>query len=574
MQPRNGQPRRLRNKPGAAAVHAESPQNQQVSALVPGNGRGRSSPTAAGQDPPAADREGPAAVAAADVTAGGTVSAPVPADSGVPPPGGPGLAEPPDRPRPREARGKPPPVSSELPKRTRDASRPSVPSRYAKRPVPAGGAGPAEPSSDPRPAEAPGPPQPEPPAQQEPAGPSAGGNKPSGAGNKPSATGNKPSAAGNKPSAAGKQEPPGQPEPAGPPSAPGKPEPPSEPRPPASQSWPPEPSDWSGEPAAAAVPRTREPSWGTVLITTLRLWTRRRLGRIRRLWPARARWRVLLLAALVAVVFVAGAATVRLSRVGGPGSEAGRQAGTPALAAAATARQQAAAWVARQAGADAIVACDPAMCAALQAHGVPAGRLLVLSPARGDPLGSDLVVATPAVRSQFGARLPGVYAPVTLATFGAGTARIDVRAMAPLGAAAYRAQLITDVRARKAAGALLLRNHRIHVTAAARAALAGGEVDSRLLVTLAALAAIHPLDIAGFGAPGRGASPGVALRSADVVGGPPHPVSLSSLMTILRAQRSPYLPSSLKIVRIPARGSVLRIEYPAPSPLGLLGSGN
>ena len=58
------------------------------------------------------------------------------------------------------------------------------------------------------------------------------------------------------------------------------------------------------------------------------------------------------------------------------------------------------------------------------------------------------------------------------------------------------------------------------------------------------------------------------------IAGPPHPASLPSLMTILRAQRSPYLPSSLKIVRIAARGSVLRIEYPAPSPLGLLGSGN
>jgi hypothetical protein len=71
--------------------------------------------------------------------------------------------------------------------------------------------------------------------------------------------------------------------------------------------------------------------------------------------------------------------------------------------------------------------------------------------------------------------------------------------------------------------------------------------------------------------PGRTAADSACPRSA---GGPPHPVSLRSLMTILRAQRSPYLPSSLKIVRIPARGSVLRIEYPAPSPLGLLGSGN
>jgi len=308
-----------------------------------------------------------------------------------------------------------------------------------------------------------------------------------------------------------------------------------------------------------------------VLVTTVRLWAGRRLSRIRRLWPAQPRWRVVLAAALVAVVFVAGAATVELSRAGG--RSAGQQSGAPSLAAAAGARQQAAAWVAGQAGAGAIVACDPAMCAALQAQGVPAGRLLVLSPARADPLGSDLVVGTPAVRSQFGTRLPGVYAPVTLATFGAGAARIDVRASAPYGAAAYRRQLITDVQARKAAGALLLRNHRIHVAPAARPALADGEVDSRLLVTLAALAAIHPVDIAGFGSVGRGASAGVPRRSADITGGSPGPVSLRALMTILRAQRSPYLPSSLDIVRIPAVGPVLRVAYPAPSPLGLLGSG-
>ena len=71
--------------------------------------------------------------------------------------------------------------------------------------------------------------------------------------------------------------------------------------------------------------------------------------------------------------------------------------------------------------------------------------------------------------------------------------------------------------------------------------------------------------------PGRTAADSAYPR---ITGGPPRPASLPSLMTFLRAQRSPYLPSSLKIVRIPARGSVLRIEYPAPSPLGLLGSGN
>jgi hypothetical protein len=295
---------------------------------------------------------------------------------------------------------------------------------------------------------------------------------------------------------------------------------------------------------------------------------------------------VVIAVALVTVVFAAGAVTVMLSRPGrarqaaltAP-SGAGAPTAAAALAGAAAARQQAAAWVASQANPDAIVACDPAMCAALQARGVPAGRLLVLTPARADPLGSDLVVATAAVRSQFGTRLAGVYAPVTVAVFGSGAARIDVRTVAPDGAAAYLAALATDIRARKTAGALMLRNSHIHVAATARAALAAGEVDPRLLAALATLAHLHPLDITGFGGPGpgAGASAGVPLRSADITAAAPqgsrHPVSLQALMTILRAQRPPYLPSSLEIVRIPPSGAVLRIGYPVPSPLGLLGSG-
>jgi hypothetical protein len=320
-----------------------------------------------------------------------------------------------------------------------------------------------------------------------------------------------------------------------------------------------------------------------VLATTVRLWLRRRLGwarrsrpgQARRSRPGQARWLAVIVAGLVAVVLLAGAAAMVLS--GRARQGAGPTGAAKAVAAAAAARQRAAGWVAGQASPDAIVACDPAMCAALGARGVPAGRLLVLGPARADPLGSDLVVATAAVRGQFGARLAGVYAPVTVASFGSGTARIDVRVVAPDGAAAYRAVLAADVRARAAAGEQLLRNRSIHVSAAARAALADGEVDPRLLVTLAALAHLHPLDITGFGRPSPGASAGVPLRSALVTGATPpgsrHPVSLRSLMVILQAQRSPYLPSSLEIVRIPPGGAVLRIGYPVPSPLGLLGSG-
>jgi hypothetical protein len=336
---------------------------------------------------------------------------------------------------------------------------------------------------------------------------------------------------------------------------------------------------------AAPAPAAQQPppSWPSVLATTVRLWARRRL---RVLWPAKTGWQVVVVLALVAVIFAAGAVTVRLSasraqpgsgQAGASGPGSGQRAAVDsALAAAAAQRQRAAAWVARQVSPAAIVACDPVMCAALQARGVPPGRLLVLPGSRPDPLGSDVIVATQAVRSQFGARLADVYAPVTLASFGTGPARIDIRVVAPDGAAAYRTQLAADLAARRAGGAQLLQNRRIQVSAAARAALTAGQVDARLLVTLPALAALHPIDIISFGGASPGASAGVPLRSADITGivlpGGHQSAPLAVLSAFLRAQRSPYLPSSLDIVRIGPQQTVLSVGYSLPSPLGLLGS--
>ena len=437
-------------------------------------------------------------------------------------PAGPGQL-PPDRPRAPEPPG--PPLPDELPRRHADPSRPSVPSRFSGQ------------STRPGPPDAPGLPEPYvrplPPELIHPLW---------------------------------WQE---RPDPASPP----------QPSPEASL---PEPSQPEASLPEAPPPGQRpaaEPSWGAVLATTVRLWLRRRLSWTRRPRPGRARWLALIVAGLVAAVLLAVAVTVMLS---GPGRPSAGQPGSAkavaanAVAAAAAVRQRAAVWVAGQASPDAIVACDPAMCAALEARGVPAGRLLALTPARSDPLGSDLVVATAAVRGQFGARLVGVYAPVSLASFGSGSARIDVRVVAPDGAAAYWTALAADVRARASAGGQLLRNRSIHVSAAARTALANGEVDPRLLVTLAALAHLRPLDITGFGGPSPGASAGVPLRSAEITGAAPpgsrHPVPLRSLMVVMQAQRAPYVPSSLEMVRIPG-GAVLRIGYPVPSPLGLLTSG-
>ena len=142
-----------------------------------------------------------------------------------------------------------------------------------------------------------------------------------------------------------------------------------------------------------------------------------------------------------------------------------RRPGAAALGASAATRRETATWIAGQVAASAIVACDPAMCTALEADGLPATRLVVLGTAAPDPLGSDIVVATLAVRNQFGTRLQSVYAPVVIASFGAGAGRIDVRTIAPDGAAANLAALAADRSSRVSAGSQLLRNPRIIVAA-------------------------------------------------------------------------------------------------------------
>jgi hypothetical protein len=333
-------------------------------------------------------------------------------------------------------------------------------------------------------------------------------------------------------------------------------------QPPAPLSRPPAPLS---RPPHAVRAAAELPSWPQVLATTLRLWAQRRL--------ARARWRGIIAVALVAIALGAVAITVALSRNAAPG-----QAGNAALGAAVSARGQAATWVAQQVAADAIVACDPAMCSALQGKGIPASRLLVLQSGNADPLGSNVVMATAAVRSQFGSRLASVYAPEVLVSFGQGSARIVIRAVAPDGSAAYRAALQADVQARMAVGQQLLGNPRLQASATARRQLAAGEIDARLLTTLATLAALYPIDVAGFGGPGAHASAGVPLRSADISGATGVPgarsaVSLSSLKGFLLAQRAPYLPAEMDTVRLATGQAVLRVEFTAPSPLGLLGTG-
>jgi len=269
------------------------------------------------------------------------------------------------------------------------------------------------------------------------------------------------------------------------------------------------------------------------------------------------------LAGLAAAEAAGGAPSPHATQSGAPAHA--RLASSSAAAAAAETRVQAAAWVARQVSTGVILACDPAMCSALVGQGVPAGNLLVLGAGAGDPLGSAIVLATPAVRATFGSRLASIYAPEILASFGTGADRIEVRVVAPDGSAAYLRALAADRLARQVAAAQLLRNSRVSLTAPARAELAAGRVDARLLLTLATLAASEPLHITGFGGAGPGASPDLPLRSAEFT----TPAGTSArALAFVRAQRPPYLAAHAAL----APGGALTIEFAAPSPLGLLQS--
>jgi len=307
-----------------------------------------------------------------------------------------------------------------------------------------------------------------------------------------------------------------------------------------------------------------------VLATTVSLWVGRRVARVRH--PRLA----LILAVCVVVAAAAVVSVVQVSGTSPRTASASRpQAAPPAWArgAAGTVRTQAATWAASQLSSAETVGCDPLMCAALRAHGVAASRLV---PAGPDAAGVDVVVASASAASAASAA-GEQSAPVLLASFGSGANLVEVRTAPPGGSAAYQRAAAADLAARRSAGAQLLHSQRIGVAGPAAAQLQAGQVDSRLLIMLAMLASQHPWRVVAF----DGASPGVAVAQAplrQVIITGPDAADLAASLAMVRAQRAPYQPAQAAIVRLPGgqgapRGQALRIDFAAPSPLGLLTGG-
>ena len=306
-----------------------------------------------------------------------------------------------------------------------------------------------------------------------------------------------------------------------------------------------------------------DPSWPTVASTTIRLWFHRHYGR-----RARRRSLVLVLSALVAMALGAGVTLAFTQR-----HTARTHAGTPApnaIQVAQADRQKAAVWIAREVASNIVVGCDLQMCNQLQKSGFPGARLMQLQPTSPDPLGSQLVVATPVIRNQFGTRLASVYAPLVIASFGSGAERVDVRYVAPDGTKAFEAELATDRKARIAAGEQLIANNHVQASADARNALLAGRVDPRLLVTLGTLAGLMPIRLVAFDDPSPGASPDVPLRGAEI--GAATAAGLPAMVTFLKAQQGQYAPAVASITQIADGQHVVTVRYDAPGPMGLEGS--
>jgi len=345
------------------------------------------------------------------------------------------------------------------------------------------------------------------------------------------------------------------------------------------------------ETARSAAPQGQPevPSWGPVLATTVKLWAARRRKRLRR---SRRAWLIaicVLAVGAVAAITVSqltGTSSGQAARVpasgragqsaaprGGSARSSGAAAAARARAVAArtqaaAVRAQAATWIADQVDGDETIACDPSMCTALSAHGVAASRLVSLPPSASGAPGADIVAASGSTHAWLSAD-----APTLLASVGSGASQIEVRAVYPGGAAAYQAALRSDLAARRSAGTQLMHSRRIEVGAQGAGQLAAGEVDTRLLATLAVLAAQHSWRVIAFGA----ASPGVPLTEAPyrqiiiaATDGGRGTADLTAALALLRAQYGLYQPAQVTTVRLAGGQPGLRIDFAAPSPLGLL----
>ena len=327
------------------------------------------------------------------------------------------------------------------------------------------------------------------------------------------------------------------------------------------------------------------PSWLKVIGTTIRLWMRRRVLRLPDSGTISCARRARLAAVLtIVVVVVAGgvAAALTLS-IRSPASVSGNQAIvrprlTPAQAAAQAAAaaaaqangKAAASWLATQAAHGLVIGCDPATCAAILAAGYPTGAQVVLQPGVSLPGPGSLIVASAAIRAQYGPQLAS-RAPDVLAAFGTGASGVEVRLAVAGGAHAYSQAARRALAARRRAGHKLLQVRNVHARKVAKNDLSSGRVDLRLTAVLRRLAQHYPVVLVHFGDAGPRAGRAALYRMAEIVVpmtrlGHRKVSDLRGMEKLLKTQlagdRAELMPKHLAGGKL-----ILELKFLAPSPL-------
>jgi hypothetical protein len=293
---------------------------------------------------------------------------------------------------------------------------------------------------------------------------------------------------------------------------------------------------------------------------------------------APSRWRVAALVTLIVLVAGAGGLALTLSQRGASlerGVSLERPTAvhtqTSPLAIEAVARTQAVTWILHQVNSATLVACDTQVCAALAGRGFPSSNLVPLGTMSNDPLNAELVVATAALRNQFGGQLD-IDAPAVIASFGTGNASIDIRWVYSGGVTEYNTDLPAMLRQRKAFDAQLLTNGRVEFSPTARAQLRSGQVDPWLPDLIAIMARSYPLSIVDFSSQSRGGGPASLMRWMDLATNVPkahltRAAYLNGMRSFLDAQRAEFHPDWVQQVTLTSGQTVLRVGFGAPSPL-------
>ena len=125
-----------------------------------------------------------------------------------------------------------------------------------------------------------------------------------------------------------------------------------------------------------------DPSWATVVATTLRLWLQRHTHRGRR--PSSRRQRGILVLSAAAAMALGALVTLAFTHQGEQAQKTSSVQPDPApstpsaLQTAAANRSQAADWIAQQMLPSVLIGCDPLMCQAMEEADVSASRMSVV----------------------------------------------------------------------------------------------------------------------------------------------------------------------------------------------------